>query len=115
MGTVRKKRLPTPSAIAKERTKTCPKTSGLAQKDKSPDQPRAREPEDPRNTEQAQQASSLRKGKEVARQELPIPADASANENTVPFTQSTINSNDFEIYPELIPHIEAVRQLAARN
>ncbi|KAI1000957.1 hypothetical protein K3495_g7241, partial [Podosphaera aphanis] len=139
MGAVKKKRQPTPSASGKERTQTSPKTSGLAQKSKSvhaseaclhgksPSFPDTEMidadsasatnpgPENPRNTKQVQQASSLRKGKEVARQELPIPADASVNEYTVPFTQCTINSNDFEIYPEFIPHIEAERQLAARN
>ncbi|KAI0992216.1 hypothetical protein K3495_g15970 [Podosphaera aphanis] len=121
MGAVKKKRQPTSTASGKERSQTCPKTTGLAQKfksvtaseacshGKSPDFPDAEMidadsasatnpgPENPRNSKQAQQASSLSKGKEVARQELPIPADASAKENTVLSTQSIINSFDYEL------------------
>ncbi|KAI1004106.1 hypothetical protein K3495_g4104 [Podosphaera aphanis] len=117
MGAVRKERQPTSTASGKERSQTCPKTTGLAQKSKcvhaseaclhgkSPNFPDAEMidadsasatnpgPENPRNSKQAQQASRLSKGKEVAQQELPIPADVSDNENI----------------------IEAEKQLAARN
>ena len=139
MGAGKKKRQPTITAIGKERTRTCPTKSGLAQKitsvdaseaclhGKSPNFPDAEmidadsasstypEPENTRIAEHAQQPSGSKKGKEIAREELSRPADLSAPKIAVPYNYSTAAMSVSGAPPELMAVAEADRQRSNRN
>ncbi|KAI1005168.1 hypothetical protein K3495_g3045 [Podosphaera aphanis] len=138
MPPVRKNRPPTSTAIGKERARTCPKQSGLAQnlksvvaleaclQGKSPNLPDAEMidaeplsssnhgPVTTQNSEQAAEVASSIKGKEVVRDKTSQSADPSARKIAVPVSKRTAATEASVYPPELQAVLEAEKRRATR-
>ncbi|KAI0999985.1 hypothetical protein K3495_g8213 [Podosphaera aphanis] len=134
----RKNRPPTSTAIGKERARTCPKQSGLAQnlksvvaleaclQGKSPNFPDAEMidaeplsssnhgPVTTQNSEQAAEVASSIKAKEIVRDKTSQSADPSARKIAVPVSKRTAATEASVYPPELQAVLEAEKRRATR-